>query len=151
MHINHPEKQYTPQQLMEIRRNDYEQLVNSLSDTGSRDEEGKQRQMGVAELTRELFGLADEVVEYQFHDWGGQLKENPSPAKGLCRYAAKQLVLTAEGKIAKCCFDLNGRTALGSIETEDLSEILKRRRHDLITMMLHRRSRIKGCATCEVE
>jgi len=101
-------------------------------------------------LMQALLERADQVVDYQFHDWGGQLKEHPIPAKGLCRYVTNQLVLTAEGKIAKCCIDLNGRTARCYVHYDNLGYVLKQQRHDILLMLLHKRSHVKGCDRCEM-
>jgi len=97
---------------------------------------------------RGLFSLADRVVTSQFHDWGGRVPEAPRHLRaphGLCQQIRGQLVLFADGRLGKCCFDLNGETAYADSVDEAMGW---RRARDIGLMRARMRPLIRGCERC---
>jgi sulfatase maturation enzyme AslB (radical SAM superfamily) len=97
--------------------------------------------------------LADSVVFYSFHDWGGQVGiEGQNVPKRFCKFAFRNAVIMANGDVVKCCYDLNGRTSYGNITVGDLHTVLtsRRRKTDLLKMFFAKRGLIQGCAECTI-
>ena len=105
-----------------------------------------------ADYFQDLLDKADGVDTYVYHDWGGQLEDsiNIKIPKGFCYMSFEHVYIMADGKVGKCCWDLNGKTVYGDLNENTFKEIQtsRRRKFDLLNMLFHRRYKVKGCADC---
>lgn len=99
------------------------------------------------------FDIADKVIKYNFHEWTGDIKVKgyiPSINKGFCQFMFNTVLITTDGKVAKCCNDLNGTTVYGDLKHESLLNVYhsKQRKDFLKLMYKNQRYLVKGCEKC---
>lgn len=72
------------------------------------------------------------VETFPFLNWGNYF-ENPYKAYvGRCDGIAGQLLIRSNGDVCPCCYDLNSDICLGNIYRQQLSEILKNKKTQII-------------------